>query len=493
MKAIRTNSTFIFCQTRNANAEKIKELFFANATKTEHIMKTEKKTLQLILLCCLTCALTFGQVQMPTAPQPNQFQQYGMNGLQNPTNPNIAPNPLGNLYNDGQDRIRRQNQQIIAEVERNEQLRAQKQNQLNEDIAEFNSNHINYSLPSYGNIESTKYYRETFEKLNQTDPNNFSVKDLNFHIENAYFENQQDKAEFDRIIKNIGEFIAAKMEEQHYDPNSNSDKNFMLFQFFADTLQLKDGTQHLPFKYDFEDYMGIKDYSKMFVSKLLATQTGQCHSMPLLYLILAEEINAEAYLAYSPNHSYIRFPADNGKWYDVELTNGMFSTPSYVLNSGFIKSEALQNKIYMQSLSDKQLLSQLYTDLAGGYIAKYGYDEFSAKVISKALELYPNNIFANLTKGNIDAKRLQYVLQQLGINPNIPEDRNKIRNYPQAMAVLQEANYQHKKIDNLGYTYMPDEAYQNWLQSMKEQKSKQDNQAIKEQFKGLIENKQPKN
>src|SRR5690606_33493620 len=273
----------------------------------------------------------------------------------------------------------------------------------------------------------------------------------------------------------------------------NSDKNFMLFQFFADTLQLKDGTQHLPFKYDFEDYMGIKDYSKMFVSKLLATQTGQCHSMPLLYLILAEEINAEAYLAYSPNHSYIRFPADNGKWYDVELTNGMFSTPSYVLNSGFIKSEALQNKIYMQSLSDKQLLSQLYTDLAGGYIAKYGYDEFSAKVISKALELYPNNIFANLTKGNIDAKRLQYVLQQLGINPNIPEDRNKIRNYPQAMAVLQEANYQHKKIDNLGYTYMPDEAYQNWLQSMKEQKSKQDNQAIKEQFKGLIENKQPKN
>src|SRR5690606_37127175 len=142
------------CQTRNANAEKIKELFFANATKTEHIMKTEKKTLQLILLCCLTCALTFGQVQMPTAPQPNQFQQYGMNGLQNPTNPNIAPNPLGKLYNDGQDRIRRQNQQIIAEVERNEQLRAQKQNQLNEDIAEFNSNHINYSLPSYGNIES---------------------------------------------------------------------------------------------------------------------------------------------------------------------------------------------------------------------------------------------------------------------------------------------------------------------------------------------------
>ena len=398
-------------------------------------LKTEKKTRQLILLCCLIYGLTFGQVQMPTAPKSIQFHQYGMNRLQSQTNPNIMPNPLDNLYSDGQDRIRRQSQQIIAEVERNEQIQAQQQNQLNADIAEFNSNHINYSLPGYGQIESTKYYREVFEKLNQTDPNNFSIRDLNFQIENAFYENQKDKAEFDKIIKNIGEFITAKMKEQHYNPNSNSDKNFMLFQFFADTLQLKDGTEHLPFKYDFEDYIGDKDYSKMFVSKLLATQTGQCHSMPLLYLILAEEINAEAYLAYSPNHSYIRFPADSGKWYDIELTNGMFSTPSYVLNSGFIKSEALQNKIYMQSLSNKQLLSQLYTDLAGGYIAKYGYDEFSATVIAKALELYPNNIFANLTKANIDINRLQYVIQQLGIDPNIEEDRNKIRNYPQAIEV----------------------------------------------------------
>src|SRR5690554_7824788 len=113
--------------------------------------------------------------------------------------------------------------------------------------------------------------------------------------------------------------------------------------------------------------------------------------MPLLYLIVAEELGAEAFLAYSPNHSYIRFLADNGKWYNIELTNGMFSTSSYILQSGFVKSEALLNKIYMQNLSDKELMAQFYTDLTNAYIAKYGYDDFVGNVVSKALELYPQN------------------------------------------------------------------------------------------------------
>ena len=165
--------------------------------------------------------------------------------------------------------------------------------------------------------------------LIQIDTANFSVKNTNFLIENAFYENSQDKAEFDKIIKNSGEFLIAKMQELGYDLNSNSAKNYMLFQFFSETLQLKsNGLKHLPFKYDFEDFQGDNDWSKMFVTKLLATQTGQCHSMPLLYLILAEEINAEAYLSYSPNHSYIRFPDDNRKWHNIELTNGMFSTTS---------------------------------------------------------------------------------------------------------------------------------------------------------------------
>src|SRR5690606_22632601 len=119
-------------------------------------------------------------------------------------------------------------------------------------------------------------------------------------------EGQQDYEEFNSIVNQTGDFLREKMDELGYDKESNLAKNFMLFQFFSDTLEIKSrDLKHLPLEYDFEDYMGINDWSKMFVSKLLETGKGQCNSLPRLYLILAEEIGAEAFLSLSPNHSYI--------------------------------------------------------------------------------------------------------------------------------------------------------------------------------------------
>ena len=448
-----------------------------------------------ITLLLLIPLFTFSQVNLPSIPQPTQFQHYGNQGLGNPNNINVVPNPM-NIFNGTDETQKRQqleNEKLIREAN---QFEKQKEIQMREIYADINQakSNINYNLPSYSSLSGTSYYYEVYDRLIKLDTNSISVKDINFQIENAYYENKQDKAQFDQIIKNSGDFILAKMKELNYNLQSNSAKNFMLFQFFSETMQLKsNGLKHTAFQYDFDDYMGVKDYSKMFVSKLLATKTGQCHSMPLLYLILAEQINAEAFLAFSPNHSYIRFKDDDGKWYSIELTNGMFSTTSYILQSGYIKSEALQNKIYMQNLSKKELLSQFYVDLANGYVHKFGYDEFVQKLITKALELYPNSISANMIQSNLDTVRFEYVMHQLGINPRKKEELQNIRSFPQAVALLNKVNQQYNFMDNLGYEHMPDEAYQNWLQSMKEQKHIQDNEAIRKQFKGLVIKKSLKN
>lgn len=264
----------------------------------------------------------------------------------------------------------------------------------------------------------------------------------------------------------------------------------MIFQYFSETLQLKGfKTKHFPLNYDFEDYRGDKDWSKMFVSKLLRTGKGQCHSMPLLYLILAEQIGAEAFLSLCPNHSYIKFQDENNKWHNIELTNGMFTVSSFILNSGFIRAEAMQNHIYMQNLSKKELLSQFYTDLAMGYIEKFGYDEFVQTVIQKALDLYPNNINAIMVLSNFNTVRFEYAMKKLGINPNKKEELQKISQYPETIGWLNETNSQYQKIDDLGFVQMPADAYENWLGSLKNTKNKQDNETFKKQFKGLIINK----
>jgi hypothetical protein len=220
----------------------------------------------------------------------------------------------------------------------------------------------------------------------------------------------------------------------------------------------------------------------MFVTKLLQTNSGQCHSMPLLYLTLAEQIGAVAYLSQSPNHSYIKFQDEKGKWYNLELTNGMFTVPSFILNNGFIRSEAIQNNIYMQNMTKKELLSQFFTDLASGYIHKFGYDEFVENVTNKALKLNPNSITANMNKANFNTETLKYVAWQLKLTE---ETKDKIKNYPKAMEILKEMQNQYNLIDNLGFQQMPAEAYEKWLGSLNDTQSKQANEKMQEDLKRI--------
>ena len=425
----------------------------------------------------------FSQVQTPVVPSATAIPNYAQNNFVNtPNNRGQLPN-TPSPFNPDLNRQQQQNRNIMQEVERNQKLQEQAMNEARADIEQMQGA-VRYTLPSYSKFKGTDFYYEAFEKIILLDTT-FSLKENSFLVENAYFGNTLDKAEFDKIINQSGQFIKNKMKEQGYDQNSNAAKNFMLFQFFAETLQLKSTNQkHLPFKYDFDDYRGVKNYSKMFVTKLLATKTGQCHSMPLLYLILADEINAEAYLALSPNHSYIRFPDDKGKWYNIELTNGMLSTDSYISQSGYIKSEALQNKIYMENLTKKQMLSGLLADLADGYIHKFGYDEFVKRVIDKVLELSPNSIRANMIKSNLDSARMDFVLRQIGNRP--------LENYPKAVAMINEVKSQYDLIDHLGYEDMPEEAYQEWLQSMNKENEKQKNAELAKQLKKAISNNKTK-
>ena len=387
-------------------------------------MKTNTHKPILPLLFGLMCSLVYSQVQLPKMPVASGFKDYtSEHGMPKSSVPNTRF------------QIPRSNGLAIYEQDR---LRVEQQEEaLKQAYAELNAGRINIALPSYSNIESTKHYRNAFDKLLELNPNEFSIKKATFIIENAFFEEEKEDAEFDAIIEQSGDFIREKMKELDFDQNSNLAKNFMLFKFFSDTLQIKSkNLKHLPLKYDFEDYMGIKDWSKMFVSKLLSTGKGQCNSLPRLYLILAEEIGAEAYLSLSPNHSYIKFRDEDDNWYNVELTNGMFTTDSMILQSGFIKSEALQKGIYMEQLTSKQLFSQLLTDFGGGYTRKYGYDAFVKKVIDKALELNPNSISANMFNADFLTEQFEYAAKQVGVNIRNRTDLQNIRFYPEIVQLL---------------------------------------------------------
>lgn len=438
--------------------------------------------MKLKIVFFLIYSVALSQVKLPVAPTTPQIPNYSTQNYYNSNNRNTTPTSTTSYIDAKQ---AQQYQLIMQEVEQNENQRIETLNQIRKDINEVN-NSASYNLPSHSNDKGTEFYREVYDRMLLLNIENYSVKDVNFDIENAYFENKLSKDEFNKTIKETAEFIIAKMKEKNFDMNSNTAKNFVLFEFFSQPMEVKGFKQkHFPIKYDFEDYWGKQNWSKMFVTKLLKTNSGQCHSMPLLYLTLAEAIDAEAYLSLSPNHSYIKFQDEKGKWYNLELTNGMLTVPSFILNNGFITAEAMQNKIYMQNLNKQQLLSQFYTDLANGYLHKYGYDGFVEKVINKALELYPTSINANMLKANYNTEHLNYIVDKLGIDTKTQEGRKKILEYPKAVEILEQTQKQYRVIDDLGFQFMPDDAYEKWLGSLKNEKHKQDNEKEKEQLKRL--------
>lgn len=434
----------------------------------------------------------FGQIPtFPTSARPDatSIQNFSQQNYSNPVRTNIPSIPPS-FYTGNGSKVDQKNLEIIQEdFKRAAQEQEIKSKQEEQNRLQAIEESV-YNLPSFSGTSGTQSYYDAYNQLASLNTDNYSISEANFIVENAYYNNKQNFNQFKSGIQKTAKQLLQRIKERKQDTESNTDKNLMIFEYFSKDMKLG-GVQHKAFKYDFEDYMGQKDHSKMFVSKLLKTGSGQCHSMPLLYLMLAEEMNTEAHLAYAPNHSYIKFMDGEGEWQNAELTNGIFTANSLILESGYIKSEALQNDIYMKGLSKKELLAQVYADLANGYIHKYGMDEFVGKILDKALEHSPNNIYANQLKSMYQQARLAYVAGQLGVTDlENPEDLKKIRFYPRAVALLQETKAQFDNIDNLGFVMMPEGAYQQWLGNMKEESNKQKSEELAERMKQVNAEKQ---
>ena len=152
-----------------------------------------------------------------------------------------------------------------------------------------------------------------------------NLKQAVFLTENAFAGNTLPYADFERPIEQLLN-LCRKQQKNQIHSSENSGGHLALYQVLCDTTILLDAAGKkvgwsLPMQYDFEDYMGEEDWTKMFVSKLLQTKSGNCHSLPLLYKILADELQLEVFLSFAPNHSYIQHRDSKGTWFNLEMTN----------------------------------------------------------------------------------------------------------------------------------------------------------------------------
>lgn len=256
--------------------------------------------------------------------------------------------------------------------------------------------------------------------------------------------------------------------------------HYAIQKLYTDTIfDQSTNSTFYPFKYDFEDIFGEKNYAQTFVSKLLYSGKGQCKSMPLLYSILANELNAESYLSFSPSHSYIKYKDNLGTWYNYETTNGMSTTDSWVIGSGFVKSEAIKSKTFTEPIGTKQILAHLLVELAMSYQQEFGYDQnFMDKSINKALDNFPNDVFALMVKANMKTAEFDKSIWEA----NYPK-MEELSKYPKQNELFNQMLELYAQIDETGFTNMPKQAYQDWLKSLENEKQKQENEKFKIQIK----------
>jgi len=307
---------------------------------------------------------------------------------------------------------------------------------------------------------SVGYYQSAFLKIESMsygyDSSNF--KKAVFFTENAFFDNQLNEDAFNDAIKLYTSICRGIMQSGNIVyPESDSLKaaaQCAVFVFMTDSIPVmtNSGVQvHTPFQYNFDDFAGQKEWSSMFVSTLMQTQKGNCHSMPFLYKMIMDELGQPAYLSLAPNHIYIKAQNKRVGWYNIELTCGDFPTDAWLMASGYIHTDALRNGIYMDTLSQKQSVSLCLVDLAQGYQAKFGIQDgsFILKCCETALTHFPNYINALLLK----AETLTALYKQTE------------QNSEKGKQLLAQMNDAYALIHNLGYRKMPQSMYLNWLKS----------------------------
>lgn len=302
-----------------------------------------------------------------------------------------------------------------------------------------------------------------------------SFKKAVFSVENAYLKGILDYDTFDLAIQYYADLakLFAENSTLMYEGHDKDEikKHGAIFSIMtlSDVVLLDSGFyfEPNPFVYDFEDFWGEADWTKMFVSKLLATHTGNCHSLPYLYKILADELGVRAYLSMAPSHTYIKVRSHNPKigWYNTELTNATFPIDAWIKSSGYVHLDAIRNGLYMDTLSLKQEIAVCLIDLAKGYEKEFNDSEFIMNCANEALKYYPNYTNALLLK----AETMKRVFE------TNPDSSN-------AKTLFEEMEKLYFEIFKLGYRTMPKEMYVNWLTDLKEHKDKYVNKNLIENF-----------
>jgi len=179
-------------------------------------------------------------------------------------------------------------------------------------------------------------------------------------------------------------------------PNAGPDAKLgTLRRYLYDSGAWNDGK---PFAYDQSDPLGQRLANKL-LHNYLANRLGQCVSMPILFLILAERLGLDVALAAAPSHFFVRYSSQSGQIINIETTSGGHPARELWFRQGFpISNRSIETGIYMRGLTKRQAI----TAMASTIIERLNAEERFEKVIAVTDVILAHdkmNVAAMLCKG----------------------------------------------------------------------------------------------
>jgi regulator of sirC expression with transglutaminase-like and TPR domain len=223
------------------------------------------------------------------------------------------------------------------------------------------------------------------------------------------------------------------------------------------------------FTYDLAgDPKGSKIPNKL-ITNYLKSRKGNCVSMPLLFVILGQKLGINVTIAQAPEHFFVRYIDESGQSFNLEATTGagLKKDASYKSEFG-IPQKAIENGLYLRSLSKKETVLMIFTTLASRYCNNKEAENLMA-IADFFLELNPKSIDGMLSKG------YSYYLQL---------DRDFLSKYPKPKDIPIDKRDQFIELENNNRAWYEKTEALGWREPSKEFErnySKQVNQAVQQQ------------
>ncbi|MDR0823789.1 MAG: hypothetical protein LBN74_01750 [Prevotella sp.] len=342
------------------------------------------------------------------------------------------------------------------------------------------------SFPSLLVYAQETYYNQAYSHIENmlSGKVELNFKDAVLFTEYAYYDGKLDtqliNEEYETLCRLINGLSKSELITYTGEDKDIITKHAAIFKVLTDTILIPVDSmliyEHKPLIYDFEDPLGQSDWTKMFVSKLLETGKGNCHSLPYLYKILAEELNIPCHLAFAPNHIYIKLFSEKSGWYNTELTSATFPIDAWIIASGYVTVDAIRNGLYMDTLSNKQAVANCLVDLAQGYQHKNGKEnsEFVIKCCNTVLQYHPANANALLTK----AEAQKFYIHSLMKEKNLKKAEALFTD-SSIKEMYSEMESAYIQLYKSGYRQMPEEMYIQWIDLLKKDPNKYMNHRLK--------------